>query len=79
MIMSEVSECATGKRDRLDRVDSSEELLVDHARLDEDALGHRVYRAQHTSEPACAQQVDRLVMVKRVVGGEQPVVGRFGP
>lgn len=40
---------------RLDRVDSSEELLVDHARLDEDALGHRVYRAQHTSELARAQ------------------------
>jgi hypothetical protein len=79
VIMSEVSECATGKGDRLDRVDSSEELLVDHAWLDEDALGHRVYRAQHTSELARAQQVYWLVVVKRVVGGEQPVVGRFGP
>jgi len=58
-----------GKRDRLDRVDSIEELLVNHARLDEDALGHCVYRAQRPSELARAQQVGRLVMVERVVGG----------
>src|ERR1039458_10362353 len=50
-----------------------------YAGLDEDALGHRVYRAQHASELARAQQVHRLVVVERVVGGEQPVVGRFGP
>ena len=79
VVVSEVPECLPGEGGRLDRVDSSEELLVDHARLDEDALGHCVYRPKHASELAHAQQVDRLVMVERVVGGEQPVVGRFGP
>lgn len=34
---------------------------------------------EHLRLHARAQQVDRLVMVKRVVRGEQPVVGRFGP
>jgi hypothetical protein len=37
-------ECLTGEGGRLDRVDSSDELLIDPARLDEDALGHRIYR-----------------------------------
>ncbi len=79
VVVSQVPECLTGEGSRLDRVDSSDELLIDHARLDEDALGHRVYRPQHSPELASAQQVDGLVMGERVVGGEQPVVGRFGP
>jgi hypothetical protein len=79
VIVSEVPKYLPGEGGRLDRVDSSEELLVDHARLDEDALGHRVYRPKHASELARAEKIDRLVMVERVVGAEQPVVSRFGP
>lgn len=45
MIWGEVSERLTSERSRLDCVDSSEDLRVDHVRLDEDALGHRVNRA----------------------------------
>ena len=44
MVVSRVPECLAGEGGRLDRVDSSDELLINHARLDEDALGHRVYR-----------------------------------
>jgi CDP-diglyceride synthetase len=32
VVVSEVPECLPGEGGRLDRVDSSEELLVDHAR-----------------------------------------------
>ncbi len=44
MVVRQMPECLTGEGGRLDRVDSSDELLIDHARLDEDALGHRIYR-----------------------------------
>jgi hypothetical protein len=44
MIVGQMPECLAGERGRLDRVDSSEELLIDHARLDKDTLGHRIYR-----------------------------------
>ena len=77
-IVGDVPERPPGEGGRLDRVDSSEELLVDHARLDENALGHCVDGAQDASELAGAQEVDRLVVVERIVGREQPVVGRFG-
>ena len=56
----------------------AEEMLVDHPRLDEDALGHGVYRTEHTPKLPGAEQVDRLVIVKGPVGSEQPVVRRFG-
>ncbi len=78
MVVGQMPECLTGEGGRLDRVDSSDELLIDHARLDEDALGHRVYRSQHAPKLARAQQVDGLVVIERVVGSEQPIVGRFG-
>jgi len=78
-IVGDVPERLPGEGDRLDSVDSSEELLVDHARLDEDALGHRVDGTQDAPELAGAQEVDRLVVIERLVGRKQPVVGRFGP
>ena len=79
VVVSQMPECLTGEGGRLDRVDSSDELLIDHARLDEDALGHRVYHTQHAPELARTQQINRLMMVERIVGGKQPVVSRFGP
>jgi hypothetical protein len=44
MVLCEVTECAAGVPDRLDGIDSRQELTVDHAALDEDALGHRFDR-----------------------------------
>lgn len=70
MVVGQMPECLTGEGDRLDRVDPSDELLIDHGRLDEDALGHCIYRPQHAPKLARAQQVDGLVMVERVVGSE---------
>lgn len=42
MIWSYVPKRFTSERRRLDGVNSSENLRVDHVRLDEDALGHCV-------------------------------------
>ena len=76
-IVGDVPKCLPGEGSRFDRVDSSEELLVDHARLDEDALGHCVDGTQDAPELAGTQKVDRLVVIERLVRRKQPVVGRL--
>ncbi len=53
-ILRDVTERLTCKGRWFDTVDSSEEVLIDHAKLDEDALGHCVDGAEHASELARA-------------------------
>ena len=46
--------------------------------LDEDALGHGVYSTEDPAVLPRAQQIDRLVVVEYLIGGEEPVVGGLG-
>jgi len=59
-VMGDVPERLCGEGDRVERVDPCEELVIDHAALDEDALRHRVDCAEHLPVLAGAQQVPNV-------------------
>ncbi len=69
----DVPECDCLESRRAQGIGLGDELLRGHL-LDEYAFGESVDRPKHSAELAFPKQIDRLVIVKRGIRGEKPVV-----